>query len=115
MIKKHRRAIAAGLVAAGVIAALPACHRLEQMAATLTDRRDAFARLPVGTQGATREQVIAAMGSPQSMRTFGVIGLGQGELMVFVDSVNQYQVLVIRNTAVMKNAAPRNAEKEMQP
>ena len=44
MIKKHRRAIAAGLVAAGVIAALPACHRLEQMAATLTDRRDAFAR-----------------------------------------------------------------------
>lgn len=114
MTTKNRNVIATCFVAASLLAALPGCHRLEQMASTLSDRRDAFTRLPVGIQGATREQVIAAMGQPKSMRTLGVIGIGQGELLEFSDATNQYQVLVINNCAVMKNAAPHSAEKAQE-
>lgn len=114
MNSNRSKAIAAGLMATSVIASLPACHRLEQMAATLADRRKAFAQLSVGMNGATREQLIDAMGQPHSTRIVGLIGLGQGEILTFLDSTNQYLVLVIGDHAVMKHAAPRSADKEVQ-
>lgn len=84
---------------------LTGCQKVSGLAATFTDKRTEFSKVETGLNGATREQVLVLLGTPDSSSVTSFAGL-DGEVLTFRDAVNHYSVRLVNQRAWAKSSAP---------
>ncbi len=95
------------VVSLGLAICIGGCN-VDQLTSEFRDRREAFSSLPVGIdRGASRQEVVVAMGTPLVSQLTNVAGV-QVETLSFADAHSKYEVTLISGRTWVKSATPKS-------
>lgn len=80
---------------------------IDALTASFRDRREVFASLRVGVDGASRKEVVTKMGVPLESQLSNIAGM-QIETLAFSDAHSKYSVTLLSGTTWRKTATPKS-------